>query len=966
VHEGDVVEGRFLLLARHGAGGMGELFRARDLATGDTVALKTLRVGDRERFAREAATLAQLDDPAIVRYVASSAASAASAASAEHDAPYLAMEWLDGEDLAARLSRGPLSVAEAILLGGRIAGALAAAHALGVVHRDLKPANVFLPGRDVAEAKLLDFGIAWLPEASFETEAGVVLGTVGYMAPEQARGEASVSGAADLFALGVVLFEALVGEPPFVGAHAVAVLGKLLVEPAPRLSDRGVHVPAALEELVDALLAKAPEARPRDAASVQRQLAAIGDAAPAREPPTRGLGGLERLLASVILVSAAPTSRADTLSSADWLHARNVQSVIAARHGATLELLRGGTSLVTLEGIGSLHAQATRAARCAIELRAAAQDDVVVLATGRRSIGGPVPVGEVIDRCAALLRAAREVDADTGDRAAVRRTVRVDEATAALLRDEFEVGTDALGAFLGASVGADRAPISTQPRPPIFGRNRELALLAATFDECVSERAARAVALIGPPGIGKSRLAREAIARAAAEPRQERLEVWEAAADPACIAAPFSVLARAVGRAAGVREEEPAARRARLHAWIARCGAAAPSVEIGLAILLGLPLPAGAEVPHTTRAALVRGALEAVIEALIGAAPSGGRALTLWLDDVQWCDLPTLRLVDGLLRKFAGAPLLVLATARPELAQAHPRLFAERTSTELRLGPLSRAAGEQLVCARLGARIDGAALAALVERAHGNPLFLDELARAFEDGRGARTPSTIASVIELRLRALDAAHRRLLRAASVFGQRFEIDAVRALLGPDAASEDLAAPLEALVAHEVLVHDELGTPRDARDSQRFAFAHALFAEAAHAMLTEDDARLGHRLAAHWLAGRDADAMAIAPHLELAGEHERALELYERAAEEALEAGDPSTAIVRADRGLACGAEGERRGALEAIAADALQHLGELAEAGLRGQAALALLGPRSPHWHRASRAAIALHVSLVRF
>jgi serine/threonine protein kinase/tetratricopeptide (TPR) repeat protein len=991
VHEGDVVAGRFLLLARHVGGGMGELFRARDLATGDTVALKTLRVGDPERFAREAATLAQLDHPAIVRHVASSAAPRSLDAPADgYDArealappvPYLAMEWLDGEDLSVRLSRSRLSLGEALVLGGRISGALAAAHAIGVVHRDLKPANVFLPGGDVGAAKLLDFGIAWLAEAHFETEEGVVLGTVGYMAPEQARGLSTVSAAVDLFALGIVLFEALVGRPPFVGAHAVAVLGKLLVEPAPRLSELGVQVPAALEQLIDALLAKRPEERPRDAASVQRQLQAIAADAPARTPPARGLGVLERRLSSVILVSSAPSSRADTLSSSDWLRARNLQSVIAARHGASLELLRGGTSLVTLEGTGSLHAQATRAARCAIELHAAAGDDVVVLATGRRSIGGPVPVGEVIDRCAALLREAREAreaseaSASAEPRAASAPPIRIDAPTASLLREDFVIGTDALGSFLGAP----RTPRSAAPRPALFGRDRELALLAATFDECVAEQAARAVVLLGPPGIGKSRLAREALAQAAEGPGGAHLEVWEAAADPSCVAVPFSVLARAIGRAIGVRPHEPEANRARLRAWLTRCGATsttAPSPELGLAILLGLPLPEGAEVPHTTRAALVRGAIETVIEATIAAARTRGaaspeRPLTIYLDDVQWCDLPTLRLVDGLLRKLAGAPLLVLATARPELTDAHPRLFADRASTELRLGPLSRAAGERLVCARLGARIDGAALAALVERAQGHPLFLDELARAFEDGRGESTPSTVASVIELRLRALDPAHRRLLRAASVFGRRFEIDGVRSLLGPDAATEDLETPLDALVAHDVLVHEDLDAqhgPRDRRDPSappRFAFAHALFAEAAHAMLTEDDARLGHHLAAGWLAGRDADAMAIAPHFELAGEPERALALYERAAEEALEAGDATTAIVRVDRGLACGAEGERRGALEAIAADAHQHLGELEEAGRRGQAALALLGPRSPHWHRASRAAIALSVTRVRF
>jgi hypothetical protein len=945
VQEGEIVDGRFLLLARHGVGGMGELFRARDLSNGAPVALKALRVGDAERFAREAKTLSRLEDPAIVRYVASSV---------EGREPYLVMEWLEGEDLAARLSRGRLALGEALVLGERMAAALAAAHAIGVVHRDLKPANVFLPGRDVASAKLLDFGVAWQAEATVATEVGVVLGTIGYMAPEQARGLPGTTPSVDLFALGVVLFEALAGRPPFVGEHPIAVYGKLLMEPAPRLSELDVKVPAALERLIDALLAKTPDARPRDAETVRHALAEIAQGAPDAQQPTRGLGAMERRLASVIFVSTYAGAGGETLSSDDWRRARDLQAVIAARHGATFDVLRGGTSLVTLDGEGSLRAQAVRAARCARELREASEDAFVVLATGRRSVGGASVVGEVIDRCGALLRASDEAGAIEH----AREAIRVDDSTAALLRDDFVVGRDALGAFLGL----ERPPETSAPRSMMLGRERELSLLLATMDECARERVARAVLLVGPAGIGKSRLAREAVARFEETRAIDAVDVWEAAADPACAGAPFSVLARALARAAGVRHLPPREAQEQLHAYVERACATATAtgvaelIETGLAILFDLPMPEGAR-PRTTRAALVREALERLIAERRAGAGESARPLILLLDDVQWCDVPTLRLIDGLLRGFAETPLMVLATARPEIAEAHPRLFAERGLTEVRLPPLSRAAGERLVRARLGQQVDETTLDGLLARADGNPLFLDELARAVQEGRAAGTPSTIASVIELRLRALDDDQRRLLRAASVFGQRFPIAGVRALLGPEARDVPLVSRLDALVARDVLV-------RDGERPPAFAFAHALFVEAAHAMLTEDDARLGHLLAAGWLAANGAEPMVIARHWELGEERGRALELYERAAEAALEAGEPLTAIGCADHGLRCGAEGERRGALLAIAADAHQHLGELAEARSRGQAALALLGPRSPHWHRASRAAIALNVSMI--
>src|SRR5262249_35714609 len=130
------------------SGGMGRLYRARDHETGGWVAFKRLPDGgDDARFLREIEVLAALDHPAIVRYVA-------------HGAGWLAMEWLDGEDLAARLLRAPLDVADATRLAERILEALAAAHAAGVIHRDVKPANVFLVGGETAAAKLLDFGVA--------------------------------------------------------------------------------------------------------------------------------------------------------------------------------------------------------------------------------------------------------------------------------------------------------------------------------------------------------------------------------------------------------------------------------------------------------------------------------------------------------------------------------------------------------------------------------------------------------------------------------------------------------------------------------------------------------------------------------------------------------------------------------------------------------------------------------------
>jgi serine/threonine protein kinase len=181
---------------------MGTVYRALDRLSGAPVALKLPNAAHARALA-EADALAALDHPAIVRLVAHGFT--------DDGNPFLAMEWLEGEDLAARLERSPLGAADA-LLGARVAGALAAAHAAGMVHRDLKPSNLFLVGGEVAAAKLVDFGIARAPRAGTRlTATGMLIGTPGYMAPEQARGDREIGPATDLFALGAVLFECLAG-----------------------------------------------------------------------------------------------------------------------------------------------------------------------------------------------------------------------------------------------------------------------------------------------------------------------------------------------------------------------------------------------------------------------------------------------------------------------------------------------------------------------------------------------------------------------------------------------------------------------------------------------------------------------------------------------------------------------------------------------------------------------------------
>src|SRR5512141_121379 len=225
--------GPYEVLAPLGAGGLGEVYRAHDTRLDRDVALKVVAArhgedaGAVRRFAREARIAARLTHPNVCTLFDTGS---------EGDAAYFVMELLEGETLAARIARGPVPEEETRRIGADVARGLARAHELGFVHRDLKPQNIFLTATG---AKILDLGLARSgpaeaagdeETASLLTEAGRVLGTVGYMAPEQVRGEPPAA-AADFWALGCVLFECLTGRRTFAGRSAQETFAATLTSP---------------------------------------------------------------------------------------------------------------------------------------------------------------------------------------------------------------------------------------------------------------------------------------------------------------------------------------------------------------------------------------------------------------------------------------------------------------------------------------------------------------------------------------------------------------------------------------------------------------------------------------------------------------------------------------------------------------------------------------------------------------
>ncbi len=266
-----------------GVGTVGAVYRGRLLSSGETVAVKILQTAVsadalvRSRFEREMVVLERLEHPNIIRYFGGGE---------DNGRLFYAMELVEGGTLRELLQRcHQLSVPETLSIGRQLCSALQYAHNHGVIHRDVKPSNLFLTLN--GQVKLGDFGIARDTHQADITHQGFTVGTHAYMAPEQITGDGPISGKADLYAVGCVLFELLAGRTPFQGVNFAQLFEGHLRQPPPKLASLVDGCPPQLSVLVDQLLAKSPDQRPFNARAVQAVLMRLGDQWAADHPQWR-------------------------------------------------------------------------------------------------------------------------------------------------------------------------------------------------------------------------------------------------------------------------------------------------------------------------------------------------------------------------------------------------------------------------------------------------------------------------------------------------------------------------------------------------------------------------------------------------------------------------------------------------------------------------------------------------------
>jgi serine/threonine protein kinase/DNA-binding Lrp family transcriptional regulator len=825
----------YRILGLLGKGGMGRVYLGEDEALGRRVAIKVISEqlpGDEEtlvRFRREARAMAALEHENIVRVYSSGEA---------EGLPYLVMQLIEGETLAARIGRsGGLGLGPALRIVEQVLEALEAARGKGLVHRDLKPANILIDGND--HVHVADFGLA-RPVASGEsttvTRDGQIVGTPAYMAPEQARGD-PVDFRADLYALGVILYEMLVGEPPFRGATPLAVVAHHLQDPLPSLRKSRPDLSPEVEHVIRWLVSKDPDDRPHSHAELRRRLTALvtrpadedeptlahsvlsttpAAGASAEPPPAAGRStprsgeGLERRLATLLVADIPgcrpltehldPDSAATTLSDVVGMLSRVVEE-----YGGRLEEL-GHDHLVAVFGFPTALEDSPREAVNAAlgiqsGLRALSRERNlpcrllarVGITTGS-VIGGRVEqaggqhlalVGEPLHAAGTLKQAAAEGEIRVG--ATTRRYT---------CRDfEYRSAPDGAGFQLLSTHGRlHRAAVGgSGPHVVQFiGRDDEMARLEVRLLGLLDGHGS-IVSVVGPAGIGKSRLIAEVRSAHARKP----ITFLEGRAVAIGQKLSFHPIIDILKRWTGIADRDNNAQALnKLETALARilpttCDEVLPFIGRVVGLQMGPR--------HSARLDQVegdgfKGLLVRSLRQLLIAA-SREQPLAFVLEDLHWADQTSLEILGPLYRLALDHRILFLNVFRPgheltsgriakELREALPALYEE-----IQLKPLTREECELLAVRVLGAKEAPTRVKRLIaDKAEGNPFFVEEVGQALMEcgavvvqrGKLAITdrleafivPETIQDVLLARIDALAPDTRQLVKVAAVFGREF--------------------------------------------------------------------------------------------------------------------------------------------------------------------------------------------------
>jgi serine/threonine protein kinase len=907
---------RFEILEQLGGGSMGLVFRARDHELQRMVALKFLHLREGASEApmgallrQEAKAIAQLDHENIVRIfdVAEWAGEPW-----EPKVPFLIMECLSGEPLAALLAREPLSLRRCIGILREVAAGLAHAHARHIVHRDLKPGNVFITRN--GQVKLLDFGLAYLTASVFpEAPHMPAAGTPAYMAPEQWRGQAQ-DARADIWAAGIMFFEMLTGELPCPEPSLAGLREWALSEqPVPSVRERRPELPPEVELLLAGMLAKSPQQRLSSAAALEERLRRIEAEVTPWNAELASLGPQRR---QVTLVACW---LADLSGFAEHLDAEDFSELEGAFHRASSEVLWShGGSITTCVGDEVLacfgYPQAReedpeKAARAALHLAQhlgdAIQQKLPYLPRRKLTVKVGLHTDTVVldnlppgpqGQAAALQGEAPKV-AFWLARQAAPDAVCLTHTTYLLVKAAFQTEPMGVRSFQGVAgekkgalyrlAGEKRTTSRFEQAhesgglTPLVGREEELRRLLGYWAQARQGEGAF-VLVQGEAGIGKSRLLQEVRERIPLE-GCSRLHVQCWAQFSGSALRPIIELLLSM-----LKLQPEGSPRSHLRKLRGRMGAVGLSTEQVRMLAALLSLPASEPLPHLrfTPERQKEKTFEALVTLLVRMAD--GHPVFAAVEDLHWADPSTLELLGALLDNIGKARVCVFLTARPDFkptwaadSRVHPVLL-ERMAPKLTAELIRRSAS--------GKPLSEETVEQLVAKVDGVPLFAEEMTRMVMEqapagtatGNASTIPVTLSGLLLARLDMLPRQQKTLAQLCAVVGRGFSHALLITLSGrsQDSLQRDLTGLLEA-----GLLQREEG----AKEAW-YQFRHALIQDAAYHSLLRRTRREYHRRIAQTLALQapelaETQPELLAHHYTEAGLNESAIPLWAKAGEQA---------------------------------------------------------------------------------
>jgi TOMM system kinase/cyclase fusion protein len=930
LQSGTLFEGRYQIVGALGAGAFSRVYRARQLSTGQEVAIKlvaprfdagTALDSHVERLRREMRLCIELFHPNIVRLVDSG--------ETEAGAVYAAFEYVPGATLKqVLLDEGKLSLRETVHLMSQVLDALSCAHAQGVVHRDLKPENIMVTATGTRRnAMVLDFGLGGFAAAADGwglpriTATQEMMGTPCYAAPEQLRGEPPTT-RSDLYSWGLIFIECLTGELAVRGATVHEAILK-------QLNDEPIPVPivpsARLRGLLAAVTIKPVERRTATIEGLLHALSVVESGAALDEDesiePQRARDGERRqvtLVACRLSVARRDGQRLDLEQLDELLHAQYARyAELAARAGGHVASAFGDRAMLVFGYPQAREDDARRAARTALTLAAEVQQRAAALATERGielQLQVGIHTGVVIAR--ALRRAGTQEAVDLVgptpqialrlEAMAKPGEVLASHDTNRLLRRDFErePAPPAEIAELGGSLavfrltGVRQTPagletIQSERESPLVGRAAQVEQLVERWRQLQPGRGA-VVLVTGEPGIGKSRLLRELRRHV---PGEAWIGLQCAAENQNSPLRPFVDLLSTW--------EQP------LPALLTRYGMDDADTAALFAQLLSLPgddSRPGPSLPPERRKEATLNALVTLIVRMAAEQP-----VVFAMEDLHWADPTSLEavqlLVDELRAPDTGADaprLCVVLTARPQFTPTWP---IDNTLL-LPLPHLTSQQVEEMVAANVAdlADLPRAVIDEVIARSDGIPLFVEEVTRVLlESGSSSRggeagieIPASLRDLITARLDGVSPAARETAQMASVLGREFRYEYLRAitLQAESAVRSDVRELLNAGLLYQ---------RRSAR-AESYLFKHALLRDVAYEAMPRATRQLLHERTADTLRERFPDVERTQPevlahHYERGGQRASALEYWRLAGERAVARGAYVESIRHFEAGLA---------------------------------------------------------------